>query len=770
MPLSPSLPWDRLALLLTALLPAAAEAGAASISEGLPATHFQALRLSAEDAPFRLDGRLDEAVWQRAARHQHFAQRSPTANGVVPEGMRTEVQVVVDDKALIFGVRAWSTQGPQVMLSRRDGVQADQDFIGVWLDTTGRREAAVFVKASLAGVVTDGLYRAADDEEDLGPDFPVEVAVARLDDGYSLEMRWPLAALRYPFDSDVPWGLVVARAVPRADNLLLISQKADPEALSFISHMLPLEGLAETLQQHRSQRITAVRAEWTLRQSREAGQRQGEGSLGVEALWRPRADWVFNTTLNPDFAQVEIDAPQGRGNRSVAIQLPEKRSYFLESADVLGLTAPAFYSRTVADPRWGVRSTWRGAQADATALVLEDRAGAVALRGRPWGTEAWQLSAPSSSTLLRARWQAEDRTVGLMAVERKVTAQQANRVWGVDGLERHNAGDTHLQGRWHALLSENSVAVDEQGLTRARPGSPERGARLWAQGTQSSPDWFNYGEASWVSPEYVNLQGFSSQAGLWHAKLELNRRLGEQTLPLGQEGLTLYETEWHLGLEESRSLRDHSQAEPGGEVIHRGVRVGGWLRAPGRTVLWANVGPDQQRARSGGLLHPTPNLQGGLETSPWSWLTRLGANGSWGRMLDTELDRLGTGGWWAVEAKTRWALPGGQSLELDPVFTGLRIGSEAGQPGLQDLGWQVLARWHLDGQRSLRAIVQQERSQRSAAGALPGSLSQSQHRSLMWRQRLSPQWQVSLGLQWDANTGQPTRREAFAKLQWDSGL
>jgi hypothetical protein len=82
----------------------------------------------------------------------------------------------------------------------------------------------------------------------------------------------------------------------------------------------------------------------------------------------------------------------------------------------------------------------------------------------------------------------------------------------------------------------------------------------------------------------------------------------------------------------------------------------------------------------------------------------------------------------------------------------------------------MLARWHLDGQRSLRAIVQQERSQRSAAGAQPGSLSQSQHRSLMWRQRLSPQWQVSLGLQWDASTGQPTRREAFAKLQWDSGL
>jgi hypothetical protein len=740
----------------------------AQVSE--PPTHFRAVRISAEDPPLRLDGSLDDPVWQRAAPHSHFAQVSPKANGTVPETLRTDVQVVVDDTALIFGVRAWDTRPPRVLLSRRDGIQADQDFVGIWLDTTGRREAAVFVKAGLDGVVTDGLYRAADDEDDLGPDFPVEVAVARLNDGYSMEIRWPLAALRYPFDSDTPWGMLVARAVPQAADLLLISQRADPQALSFISHMLPLEGLADVLTLHRSQGITAARAEWTLRQTREGGQRQGESSLGVEAMWRPRADWVFNTTLNPDFAQVEIDAPQTKVNRSLAIELPEKRSYFLESSDVLGLTAPAFYSRTVTDPRWGVRGTWRGTQADATALLLEDRAGALALRGRPWGTEAWQFRSPSSSVLLRGRWQAEDRTLGLMAAERKVAADQVNRVWGVDGVERRHSEDNHLQLRWHGLLSENSIEADANGLTRNRQGAPERGSRIWIQATHSNTKWLNVAEATWVAPEFVNLQGFSDQAGIWRAKLELNRRLGEQTLTWGHADLTLHESELHLGVEESRSLRDRSGDEPGGEVIRRGLRLGGWLRASGRTVVWTNVGPDQQRARSGGVLHATPNVQGGLESSPWPWLTRLIAKGSWGRLLDTELDRLGTGGWWSLQAQTRFALPGGQSLEFDPVFTGLRIGAEAGHPGLQDLGWQLLARWHLDAQRSLRAIVQRERSQREANSLSPGSVRERQHGSLIWRQRLNQQWQINLGLQWDASTDYPTRREAYFKLQWGSGL
>jgi hypothetical protein len=736
----------------------------------VPAGQFKALRVSADDPPLRLDGILDDAVWQRAARHSHFEQFSPTANGKVPQALRTEVQVVVDDTALIFGVRAWDSRPARVLLSRRDGVQSDQDHVGIWLDTTGRREAAVFVKAGLAGSVTDGLYRAADDEEDLGPDFPVEVAVARLNDGYSMEIRWPLTALRYPFHSDAPWGLLVTRAVPQEADLLMISRRADPEALSLIKHMLPLEGLADTLKQHRSQGITAMRAEWTLRQTREGGQRQGEGSLGVEAMWRPRADWVFNITLNPDFTQVEIDAPQAKGNRAMAIELPEKRSYFLESADVLGLTAPVFYSRTVTDPRWGVRGTWRDAQGDATALLLEDRAGAVALRGRPWGTDVWQLSAPSSSLLLRGRWQVGGGTLGLMAAERKVAADQVNRVWGVDGVGSQHNEDSHMQWQWHGLLSENSIAADANGLTRARQGRPERGARLWAQGVYSNPKWLNLAEVSWVAPEFVNLQGFSNQAGLWHAKLELNRRLGEQALPWGRDALTLHESELHLGLEESRSLRDRSQGEPGGEVIHRGLRLGGWLRAPGRTVAWANVGPDQQRAHSGGVLHATPNVQGGLESSPWPWLTKLIAKGSWGRLLDTELDRLGTGAWWSLQTQTRFALPGGQSLEFDPVFTGMRIRAAGGHPGLQDLSWQLLARWHWDAYRTLRLIVQQERSQREATSFSVGSITERQHVSLMWRQRIRPQWQVSLGLQWNASTDQPSRREAVVKLQRDSGL
>ena len=79
--------------------------------------------------------------------------------------------------------------------------------------------------------------------------------------------------------------------------------------------------------------------------------------MGSESKWRQRADWVFDATLNPDFSQVELDVPQLAGNARFALSPQEKRGFFLESTDVLDRPLAAFSSRSVTDPRWGVRAT-----------------------------------------------------------------------------------------------------------------------------------------------------------------------------------------------------------------------------------------------------------------------------------------------------------------------------------------------------------------------------------------------------------------------------
>ncbi len=747
----------------------------------LPAAAFEVLTAAPDDAPVVVDGRLDEGVWRRAAIHRRFAQLQPTAGAAVADDLRTEVQLVAEGRALVIGIRAWSAQPPRSLLSRRDAVQRDQDMVGVWIDTNGRGESAMFVKASLAGVVTDGLYRASDDEEDLGPDFPVQVAAVRLPDGYSMEIRWPLAALRYPYQAAAPWRMVVARAVPGANDLLLVSGEADAEALSFLHASEPITGLTPVLSRHRDRQEGDVTMEWTGRSMRSEGATSNRGSVGVEGWWRPRADWLVNATLNPDFAQVDIDAPQTSGNRAVALALPEKRRYFLESADVLGLPLSGFYSRTVADPRWGVRATWRGEAADATLLLTEDRAGTVVTRGRPFGTDEWTLGAPSSAQVLRSRWQgaaatADDDdghqalTLGTLLSRRALEGGGQGELLGVDGLWRQSADGRHWKAQWSVMASRHNLVVDGDGRVTPGQGPQRRDASAWMNLLYSDDHWLNAAEVSIIGPDFVNLLGFVDQAGLWRASGELNRRLGEFRLP---GDLLLNQLEWHWGLKEARSLRDDSRSDgsgqlggqPGGEVILRERRTGFWLATTRRTNAWLNAGLDQQRARSGGRLHDVPAWHGGVETTPFAWMARLTAEGSVGRQLDTELDRVGQGGWWSLQASTRWALPGGRSLEIDPVLTGTRIAGNGTFAALRETGVRLLTLLHLNAQESLRVIVQNERSGRGATALKPAESETHRHRSLMWKKRFSSRWQLALGAQWESRPQQPSTREVFLKLE-----
>jgi hypothetical protein len=106
----------------------------------------------------------------------------------------------------------------------------------------------------------------------------------------------------------------------------------------------------------------------------------------VDIKWRPRADVVVDATINPDFSQVEIDAPQLSGNAQFALFYPEKRPFFLEGADILEAPFRAIYTRSVTDPAWGVRATQRSERFDGTVLVTRDDGGGLVLLPNTYGT------------------------------------------------------------------------------------------------------------------------------------------------------------------------------------------------------------------------------------------------------------------------------------------------------------------------------------------------------------------------------------------------
>jgi hypothetical protein len=664
---------------------------------------------------------------------------------------------LVDQDALVFGVRAWDAD-PNTLngtLARRDKVARDQDFVGIWIDPSGHGRSAQFVRVNVAGVMSDGIYRADEDEEDLGPDYPVESAVHLLPDGYSMEIRWPLSSLRFPYGEGKPWRLMVERSVPHADGMLLLSVPLKKESLHFIAEMDEIEGMAQVLPTVQDRAFWELRPELTQRFKRDYGRRGSETSLGLDVSARPRADWVFNATLNPDFSQVEIDAPTSNGTNRIALSLPEKRAFFLESADVLGMRLPAFYSRTVADPRWGMRATWRGADADATALALDDRAGATVMRGSPYATAEHASAGDSKVTLLRSRRHGEEAVAGVFLSDRDYGGGARNTVFGSDGQWRAPAsGAGHIQLAWTAMASRTTAQFDGEG--RAAAGAARNSGYGYGRVNYSSDDWFNIAELEVIGANFANDNGFVPQAGIIKSDLELNRRTGARDLGLFEA----YETELHLGLHEIRTLSH--------ETVQRWLRPGFWFYAGRQTRYAADFGFDRQRGRAGAALHKVPAAHMSFESTPSSWLVKLKGELTLGRQLDVEADQVGRGGSLELEANLRFPLPGGWSLESDHRWNRAWVKHRALQD-FSDAGWRWVGTLHATPRDALRVIVQNTSSERQdlAPQLLEPWSERYRHRSLLYKRSTRHDRVVSVGATTDANGALPGSSKGLTlKVQW----
>src|SRR5687767_14872420 len=74
-----------------------------------------------------IDGRLDEGLWQEAARVAEFTQRPGRPVEGAPPSERTEVFLAYDDDRIYVGVHAYYADPGQIRASRvdRDQIQPD---------------------------------------------------------------------------------------------------------------------------------------------------------------------------------------------------------------------------------------------------------------------------------------------------------------------------------------------------------------------------------------------------------------------------------------------------------------------------------------------------------------------------------------------------------------------------------------------------------------------------------------------------------------------
>ena len=765
-----------ISLLLAMAAASAAPATPPAPDARRPAAEEPALRaLHRPDAGLRIDGRLDEAAWRDAPLHEDFVQLEPQDKQ--PARWRTTVQVIADEQALVFGIRAYDPDAARIRapLVRRDQVKRDQDFVAVFLDPIGRRQHAQFVRVGANGVVADGSYSAHDDSEDFSTDFDVQAAVQRLPDGYSVELRWPLAQLRYPYVGGAAWRVMVARNVPREDNALWVSVPLTQDSLHLIAELQPLAGIDGLIDAARQRSFLQLRPELTLRRERADGPGSSAADLGLALKWRPRADWVLDATLRPDFSQVELDEPQLGGNTRYALFMQEKRPFFLESRDVTGqaLVPPGgsprglagFYSRAITDPVWGLRATWRGADAEATMLSLHDRGGGQVLRPAAFATRQFEQPADSQASFVRAHHQMGQTGLALLASQRDYGEGRWNRMLGSD-FSRPLDDATSLRG--HLLLSSTSAGFDDRGQLQRH--SPEQGHYLWLQGRRRVEAWNHELHLEELSPRFANDNGFVSQSGIRRLHWQLQRRTG--ALDFAVPGTELrwqpHDFSWDLTLQRTQTLADPARGVPAGEGVATLIQPGFFFTGSRQLELWTHLGLDRQRARSGGRLHAPRTLTLGFAMNPAPWFGYLETELVHGQRLDVDADRLGLGSALNAKAMLRLPLPAGMGLEWDQHLAWSTIAKPDGSTGLREWASQSAVIWHFSAHDSLRAIVQASGLQRAAEGVLPAQGAQQRAQSLLYQHRQGLGRLLSLGCSRSREEPALSRGwECFAKYSQD---
>ena len=311
----------------------------------------------------------------------------------------------------------------------------------VWIDPTGAKKFAQFFRVNVRCVLADAIWNEDNSDEDRSPDFDFEAAPARLADGWSAEFHIPWATLRLPHPTPEKLNCIVFRNQPRETRIRTTNVALGRDPACFLCVAEALTGLRD-LPKTSGPTVTPYAAVNSSR-SRigEHSSSETKFSAGVDIKWRPSPEWVLDATFRPDFFQLEPDTPQLKNNARFALSVQEKRPFFLEGSDVFSTPYNLIYTRSITDPLWGARSTYRSENIDATVLTVSDRGGGFVILPGSYYSDARNQDA-SQSTFARVRVPfakgESSGSFGALLSDRTYDDDTTNRAVSVDGLFRPN--------------------------------------------------------------------------------------------------------------------------------------------------------------------------------------------------------------------------------------------------------------------------------------------------------------------------------------------
>src|SRR2546427_1590350 len=205
----------------TRALPGAAAAqGQSGASRAVPQNGSNAAEAVRVDHPPKLDGRLDDPLWQSAKVVTDFRQREPNEGETATE--KTEVRILYTRHAVYFGIHCYDFQPAGIVATelRRDVSQDLDDHFEILIDSSHDRRDAYVFQINPLGTQIDGLIveeRGNNNSGDFDSGWDgVWISAARVTaDGWTATVEIPFTTLNFTKSMNVVWGLNFKRFIRR---------------------------------------------------------------------------------------------------------------------------------------------------------------------------------------------------------------------------------------------------------------------------------------------------------------------------------------------------------------------------------------------------------------------------------------------------------------------------------------------------------------------------------------------------------------------------
>jgi len=306
---------------------------AASQAQAPDAPTAQALKVA---APPKLDGLLDDPIWQKATAIAGFKQREPEEGRDASEP--TTVRIAYDQSHLYIGAMLDDSVPAEIRASelRRDNTLDSDDTFSVLLDTYHDHRNAFVFRVNPRATRFDALVRNESRFYYADWDEQWTAAAVLTATGWSVEIAIPFKILRFTGAAAQTWGLNFERVIKRRNEMAYWAGWGRDFAFQNVSQAGHLGGLTDLKQAERlrlrpyflggAESLDAVPAPAGTRRITE---------IGIDDLkWQATSTLTADLAVNPDFAQTEVDAQQVNLTR-FSLFFPEKRQFFIEGADSL---------------------------------------------------------------------------------------------------------------------------------------------------------------------------------------------------------------------------------------------------------------------------------------------------------------------------------------------------------------------------------------------------------------------------------------------------